>query len=341
MRVLRNVLAIGAVLAMAGTAMAGTIGSDVPWSGDYVAHLSNLDASRIYTGYLANGTTPVTPGVAYTDPTNQLQYYTNPILGQGETSFGVFRIDNVYTGSRVGPNNIAQIGGAPTLWTDGDGGMEIVGIFYGRTDTRVVFNDDAGSIINPADYKQNIRSADDNYKIYYQPKGTLASYYTGPFPTTAGRLAVDQFKGIGYSALNTTIAGSELVLTGGSVHTGGMAAEIIANFDPVSFTGVFDTFLLFDVGIPWNETDPYISPPGTDMEMVFPFDALGNPVPPLAAHAKLHTTTTAFYGTQGWDLSSSDPLSGGATAIPEPLTIIAAFLGISGLAGYMRKRRMA
>ena len=49
--------------------------------------------------------------------------------------------------------------------------------------------------------------------------------------------------------------------------------------------------------------------------------------------------TTYAPGGNGWILGSNDDLAG--AAIPEPVTVLAVFLGVSGLGGYIRKRTRA
>ena len=328
MRGLKLIVLTGLILAIAAPAWAGSIGSDPPFSGDLFMHMVNLDASRLYSGFLANGTTPATLGVWYNDPTNQLEWSDKGLLEDNETAFGVFRIDEVYAGKRVGTCNIMKVDPPALLWHDGDGGKEIVGIFYGRQDDFVRFSDPAplgGS--PPMLWEQDIYASGDEYKIWYQDSGTFNDGVNG----MADRFGTDQFYTIGYDTIGNPIG--ELVLTGNSKLCCGLSWEIDVAFNPVNLEGDFNTLVEFDTGVPWNETD---GPGDTDFLKSFPF----MPGDGGCAHMWLHTTTHAQYVLPDWDMTSSDPLTA-SVFIPEPLTMLGVFLGVSGLGAYIRRRRRA
>ncbi len=315
---------VGLMLVVNATAGAGSIGSDPPFAGDVFMHMKNLDAARLYTGYLANGVTPAATGTWYTDPTNELQWYANPGLEENETSFGVFKIHEVYSAERVGYCNMDSATPENLLWHDGDGGKEIVGIFYGRQDDEVFFVNTTGV---PEANLQLIHSSNDEYKIWYQDWGTFNGGHNG----LVDRFDVDKFETIGYDADHNPIG--ELVLTGSSKECCGAAWEIDVFFNPVGLKGDFVTYIELDTGMPWNETDGLGD---DDFLMAFPFmPGYGG-----CSHLRLHTTTHAQSLYPDWDISSSDPITA-SVYIPEPVTMLGLFLGVSGLAGYIRKRRQA
>ena len=332
MRTLAAVAALGLFLAVTGIASA----SAPPFTGTFYAHMDNYDASRMYTGKLADKVTPVTPGVTYTPA--QLDYF-QPTNADSplETSWGVFRFQMVLEGEVTGPNTITKVAPPNTLWIEGDGNRELVGMFYDRRDISVTFTDvghvDGDAVIpNEALYYQIIKSNDTKYKLWYQPFGSYDNGMGGP----DARTGIDAYPTIGDVAGFTT-----------RVVEGVDADDIFTTFDPAMYVtnlagnttvlpSTTNTYVLLTAG-PWMQPSN-----GVWFDDAFP---LGGAMAPNA-HLSLNSTlkpTDKPNDTNplltAWDVASSDPITGHVEVIPEPVTMLGVFAGISGLVGYLRKRR--
>ncbi len=325
---MRNLACVVIVLAIGSIAW----GSTPPWGGGAIyCHLNDYDMSRIYTGYLADGNTAATSGTIYTDPDNELEYYDSPrATSATETGWGVFRIAGVYEAEETGPNNLTKVSPPNILWQDGDGGKEIVGIYYGQTDVSVQFVD-LGDPNDPGSWLQIIRSEGASYDLYYQDWKTWDEgnwcdpndpHYSRATPTTDP----EKYDTVGWSYDPNSLTwtadpNAELVLSAVGVK-GDQAEEIEITFTPPS-SGNYNTYLDITGGS-WEDWF---------VDGLFPFGGAGG----TDADLRLKATTSAT-NLCDWTLSSSDPLTG-ATIIPEPVTMLALGLGVAGIGGYIRKRR--
>ncbi len=331
MRFLKFTAIVCVFVAVSSPAMATT---SPPWGADpgpgaggaqpIYCHLNDYTMSRIYTGYLADGQTPVTSGVKYDDPGTQLQYYS-PLAAASdtETGWGVFRLAAVYEGEMQGPNNIVKLGPPNILWQDGQGNKEIVGVFYGQEDTAVTFVNLGDP--DPSTWMQVIAAQSNRYEMWYQDWKTYDEGAAGSAGRATPTTDPEKYETIGYdydpnSGTWTQYSHAERVLTGNSV-AGDQSAVVQITFTPPS-SGNLNTYLLLDGG---NWEDAFVE--------VFPFGGAGGTVADLRLKVTTSATTKA-----DWTLSSSDPLTG-ATLIPEPLTMLALGLSAACVGGYIRKRR--
>ena len=330
LRTLAAVAVVGVILAASGLASAAVPGP--PWQGTFYAHMDNYDASRTYTGYLADGVTAVTPGVAYTPA--QLEY-TQPTSADSadETSWGVFRFQVVLQGEVTGPNTITKVAPPNVLWTEGKGNRELVGIFYDRRDLSVTFTDvghkDGDGIVpDPSLYYQIIKSENTKYKMWYQTWGTYDNGDGGP----DARVGIDDYPTVGDDPGNT-----DYVLLGED------ATEIFTVFDPAMYV---PNLIGNPIVLP-STTNTYVKltdgPWLTDGYFVEAFP-LGGAMAPHA-HLSLNSTLKPTDKPHdldptktAWDIASSDPITG-HVIIPEPVTMLSVLAGIGSLFGYIRKRR--
>jgi hypothetical protein len=314
---------LGVVLALTVPASAMGIPFKVPYNGPFVMHLINLDMGTLYTGLEDDGVTPVTDGVEYTP--GELESIRHSTLEDGEDAWGVFRIDTIYTGSNTGPNAISQ--GSVNLYSHADSAYEIVGIFYGRSDNTIEF-DDGGT-------EQEIHSAGDTFEMFVQPKGwsevgatTWDTALSGP----SARIDTNEYPGIGYdgTGTDTIMLGAEQVLVG-TTQAGFLDDEVVSVFEPSGGTGTGS----FDIFLSWTG--------GTQLAL---FDTNGFPnefAPPTpngeTADLRLKGTIVPLVLPLGdpWLVGTSDPAYG--TMVPEPITMAGLMLGVGSVVGYVRRRR--
>jgi hypothetical protein len=298
----------------------------------FEAKLQDVSAGRIYTGLLADGVTPVTPGVTYSDPTNELEWIAPQDGVNGETNWGLFRITQIDEAIPVGNNNLNNKPGGIQFYNQGVDDYEIIGIFYGRVDLAVTFFD--VTPLNPADpLTQFISSADDHYKLYCQ-KTDVPFETTGP----AGRIGADGYAGLGPNGAGVQGIDWEEVIVGESVPGFFLdpATEIDLEFTPDglgSGSGGGTAYIEITGGT-WSDDYiikdrfPFLFPP-----LAFVPNAEG-----LTADLRLQfNTQPVAQGQNTWLVTSEDPLTG--WAVPEPLTMLAVGMAVAGLGGYIRKRR--
>ncbi len=339
MRHLKLLTAVGVMLAVAASAGATGIPFKQPWQGPVVMHLTNYDDSVLYDwngGYLADNVTPIQLGVAYAPA--QVKQYPGIATRPGESAWGVFRIDQILGAEVTGPNSITPVSPNVELYTDGDAGVELVGIFYGRQDVSVTF-------LTPGPLGiQQITGTGDRYEVFAQPVGTYNG--GGPIggPGASNRVAgvPNEYPTVGYvgDGTNTLLPGAQRVLTGVS-QAGVETHEILANFTPDgggSGNGTFNLYVSLGPVDP-DGAGPLGSYVGTD-NYIFDTDAFPNggataSVPGTTADFRLKGTTEPTL--KEWLVRSSDPLTG--AMVPEPLTMLGVLAGIGGVAGYIRKRR--
>jgi hypothetical protein len=232
----------------------------------------------------------------------------------GEDSWGVFWISQIFKGSLTGPNNITPIDLAHPLWSVGQGGVEIAGAYFNRTDIGVQFNAD-GSV--------DFEFVGDTAELFVQPVGTYDNGAAGSSGRIAGQ---DKYATIGYDGAGAQLAGAVKFLTTKSEagFFGTLAAtEGIAHFIPSATTGSGDTDICYSIT------------GGTDMALWDSDVFIPNPGPYNNADARLHVTNSPVTQTAvfDWLTSSSDPMT--ASFVPEPATL--SLLALGGLAVLRRK----
>ena len=335
MRHMKLILAIGIVLAVSATAMATSkIHFSQPWGPDeIICHVIDNGMGTIYLPYNQ-------PLNEWLDPADVPSV---PASGAnvGEDGWGIFQIDAIYKGKWVNePNNVIdRLTGSASdlLWQAGDDGLELVGMYANRVDLAVLFAQDPIS----GEISQFTQSMGDTYEIFSQPVGNYDPSQGSSGRVMAGMVYLDKYTGIGYQADGTPLPGAFLE---GTAYTepgyfGSLAAtEVISEFTPLGgtavVTGTSDMFLTMD-----HSSEILFRNGGWLDEDVF-HPTKGDPGEFNWSDLRLHVTTAPHLpeGDYDWLFTSSDPLTG-AVMIPEPMTMLGVFMGISGLAGYVRKRR--
>ena len=330
MRHLLVLLIVGLVLAVSGPAWAIGIPFTQAYNGPTYWHISDWDAGTFYNGLLTNGS-PALNGHTYTP--SQLQK-TGPSGGvTGEDSWGIFRVESIYTAQvdpfgtdtiTIGSTELYDFGA--TLQT-----TEIMGLFHGRVDDFISFVD--LTPLNLTDpLTQVIQSHGDTIDLYTQPKGSaesLGGLWSNGLGGPSDRLAANQYKGVGYSALNTTIVGSDLALTGG-VQLGFQSDGVISYFTPNATgntgSGTFGLYISWTGGSQLPIWDTNVFPIGY---------SLGGITADLRLQGSI--TPTGLPTGDPWLVHTSDP--GTTSVVPEPVTMAGMLLGIGCLSRYIRKRR--
>jgi len=339
MKALRLWIVLGSV-AVVGALPAGadTIPFRDVWEGPIYMHIHDYSQATTY----AFDTDPLSPtfgrplladgGVGnfntrYTP--DQLVPVVGNGLNAGEMGWSVLQIDVIYKAQQVGPNTISPIDVAHPLFKTGDGGLEIVGTLFGRTDLLVTFalNPIPGGVPT-----LELEFASDRLSIYAQPAGMFDQGAAG----SGGRLQsggvyLDLYASIGVDAAGNPIPGAQLVLTGHSEvgYYGSLAAtEGRASFTPAGASGSGDTDEYFSV-------DGGSMQSAWDSDVFTPNKVLGGPWP--RADLRVHATTSPNTprGTFDWLVESSDP--GSAYFVPEPATL--ALLALGGLVLVGRRKR--
>lgn len=325
-RVMSTTLAAVAILIAGGQVTADSI--PISHIGPHIMHLTNYDDGVVYDyngGFLADGVTPITLGQPYSVSLIATTF-NGYALQPGESTWGVFKIDQSLGGVITGPNTITPAGSNIT-YSDGDAGLELVGIFYGSTDLTVAFAVDPIT----SSLTQVIRSSGSNFEVFTQPAGT---YDDGDAGATA-RAAANEYPGLGYdgTGTNTLLPGAQLVLTG-QTQSGLVTYDAISVFAPSGINtgdGTFAQFISLGT-LPNGAT-------GSDNAFwdsnVFPCGGAVADVAGTTADFRLQGTTSPT--NKPWLVSSSDPLSG--ASIPEPATL--SLLAIGGAALLRKGNRSA
>ncbi len=310
MRCIKLCLVVGLILAVSGTAEAITFNQS--YNGTIMIKLKNYDTGVSYPVSSAVGIAAVDGIVGQTPATNAWNgLFGNPLIpagyayaGQAEDAWMALKVTSIETP------------GGTQLWSDGDGGQELVGMMYGLVDVAV----GAGGMA--------VLSDGFNLDLYEQTAGIF-----NPALGTGGRT--------GFSTYTGATGGTNLL---SAVAVPGIGINDLAALDPTTFGGQLPQFshrsfvaqagLYLDIiSGPWDQliapnswTDPWG----------------GGAVADLFATANFvynDGSTTGGIPISDWDYLSNDPTR--AYYVPEPLTMLAVFTGIAGLGGYIRKRRMA
>ena len=306
---------VGLVLAVSGTASALSLGG---YRGPILIQYINYDMGATYTpqtiadGKAACNAAQVgTVTGSYTIPAG----YT--YAGEQEDAWAIFKVTNITTDNAT----------PTTLWTDGQDGEEIVGMLYGLVDV---------GHFGPAAI-----TVSDGYNLdmYVQSDGQYSELNTGVSGPmgSGGRVAFDRYEGVGYDAMGNALAGAELLLHADSVPGSMDFSGLFFSGETVSHTvSVVDAQSFLNAsGGKWFDQGNIVT--GRTWTQV------PNSVPPNAvvADAYMVSGVVQYDTNEGgdWDYKSTDPVRMGYNPIPEPMTMFAVAMAISGLGGYMRRRR--
>jgi hypothetical protein len=285
---------------------------------------SGTDYSGLGTGLFQPPPNPPTPGV-------------NPGPGAfpGEDTWGVLRVETIHVGniSTIDPFTITA--GTQT-WVHGDEGKELVGIFWGESDIKVTnFADPGGS----GALIQLIEGTGLNFMIWEQDVGHFQD------PTTYSRGSADRgvnpwdYVGVGDDA-------SSVVWASGESEPGFVGTLLATEFKSIFSTdasatipGGASAYFSMWTNDPLDHPAPFPWMVGLQNAIAnsdyFTNGALG----PADIFLNMATDLNNPANTPGgfdWTVTDNDDIIG--YAIPEPLTMLGVFLGVSGLGGYVRKR---
>jgi hypothetical protein len=315
-----------AVIALSGQASAVSFGG---YQGPITMHLTDWDGGTQYNvsdgtytqAQLAALTTVSSLAALETTPQSKLPY-TN---SGGSDSWGVVRIDSIIMGKSPGS----------VLYSAGQNGEQIVGIFYGDHDTSLT-QTTSGTVVQQSFTGTGFQLAFFDYTPYV---GT-ASFTGGP-ALGSGSTASPTYQGVTNSA--------NLLWTIRAV-PGFSATDTVDTF--------FNTF---------NGLNTTVSAGHSLGDMTGLPDAQGNIVAPLdfwsngPQNAELHTLgiSTAnglssadvsfdfnagvdpsqYFERGTWLLQSNDPIRTSVSIIPEPVTMAGLMLGLGCLTRYVRRRK--
>jgi hypothetical protein len=275
---------------------------------DGIAAVDAIPGQILYPGAGASGTEYYTQQGSKVIDANGDGDFTDPgdtpiPAGEDlEDGWGIFRLTDI-----TNTNDSSDI-----LWLDGDGGKEVVGLFYGLSDNGVRDSVTPGETL--------IQSEGMKVDFYEQADGRFDSF-GNENQGSAGRTALATYTGI-------TDAGPGPILS--CVST---AADLL-NFAGLSGPPEFKAFFT-PSGVTGDGT--FISRlnvvGGSNAAM---FDTNGM-VGGLADLTLNGTTTANTTPVANWTVLDEDPFRG--NVIPEPLTMAGLMLGVGSLVGYVRRRR--
>jgi hypothetical protein len=312
-----------------------TVPFSEPWEGPTYMHMRNKAMGTVYTGQFVDGAPVPTgvflqpdggvggdgdtyPALETVDPTGALQ---------GEDGWGIFQVDAIFKGKLVGTNNIIDTDVTNPLYhiSDASHDVEIIGIYHGRSDDWVRFNDDDYSgAWDFGDDSTDVEFSADRVAVYAQQKHTFRdvtrTFLGDPLaePGAAGssaRLGAAAYRGIGYDAAGNPLpeAVATLALTlasepgyWGRFHT----TEGLADFTPEGTSGTGDIDVYYSVTGGDDQAR-------WDSDGFLPTKTAGGPY--ANADFRIHTTDSAVQqsGAYDWLVTSSDPMTSFVN-IPRP-----------------------
>lgn len=296
------------------------------YTGPVEFHLTGRDTAALYTGISVGGScataaacdsvtipagTPIFGGTA--GP-------TGPSFVAFEDAWGIFRVTEISTP-----------GGGTTLWSNGDNGDHLAGIFYNVLDHIVT---QTGSTT------QDIRSIGvggaEGTQIRVQLYDIAANAVLG---APSARTAAGAYPGVTGTAAQLFL--DVLLVTGGAV-TGDPVTELASTFDTSTTSGVSVAFgdivggfgaAMFGGGLGLIPTNNAGSGLFADLRMNFD-------TAPIQSIATLGPDCTGSLATCAqWTVKFNDPVE--AMAIPQPssLLLLGASLMSLGGVGYLRRKR--
>ena len=324
------------VLAVSGTAGAITLiyeeGPNIgQWygPGPVTIKLTNFDVGSLYpigvapTGYSglpapadgggeAAGVAAL-DGVDIVSPPGALALGTYPGLdGFMEDTWGIGKITRI------------EDPALDAVWTTLGKGYELNVIFHSEQD---IFVETQG--VGP---DQRIDGVGLRVDVYSNPTGSFSAV-----GGTALRGAGNTYPGITGGVLELSMLSLPGYINIAGVGAG-LATQFESRFNPVTTTGDGEAFVELIAG-----TNSYAQFNTDGWAMPGPnAAALGGLGFDLTADLRLQfdTSPNLLAGTD-WLVTSDDPVKGTVLLIPEPLTMMAVVLGIGGLGGYIRKRRLS
>lgn len=293
-----------------------------------------------YRGPVIFKTNDVSSGTLYSDPNDITSGSAGPGSMTGEDGWGLLQVMQINIGKIIGVNDIAST--TSSLWSNPPAppppGRELFGVYWNVQDTKV---SSGGGLV------QVTESVGLYFAIWEQDAGTAAAVSTDlGWAGTAGRGLPWEYDRIGgYDPNGLGSTGSPVLwLTGKSTAMGLLGTlagtEYLAGTDLAGGTGFAETYMEVADLTTWVDPNgTTVAGPGKGLHnALFNSNYYVGPGPAGGgANADLYLKmTTSYPGDYDWTISSDDDI--GAIAIPEPITVMAVFLGISSLGGYVRKR---
>jgi hypothetical protein len=275
-----------------------------------------------------------------------------------EDGYGVLRVNSIFKGMVMGTTIVPDPSEPLPIWVDGQYGVELVGMFHSINDTWI--NDPDPGV--PPTGAQNIYAEGIQLEIWEQSiAGGVWGGTAGPALGSSGRIAgaPNAYTGVGVPG---GVAGAELWAAGPGV--GGfvgdptipatLTADFRSTFLPgVAFAGSAGEALVFwnvDAGSQASNLVVafWQSPLGTQADLRTEANLEGNNPANVQSGGVQPMwlpdgTPNPLFGLNlglfDWTVTTNDETKG--MLIPEPLTMIGLFVGVSSLAGYIRKRQVA
>lgn len=343
MRTLKLCMAVGLILSLSGAAWAVTV--PTPDSGWVFLEMTDKTNGTSYAAGVTGTWTRSNPEDSFTGPgvltpTKSPDAWDHDPDGTPnngdewtEDTWGVFGIMKMRQGDpdpNVLPTDVGPLigGNISYEWTStADTGL--VGMFYGGWDYEVQITDATldAFIVKAHDVKFDLWAVDTS-KLLANEGGSVTVDYEGPLFEADRRKAEDR-----YADWIDDADGTKVHLLHAESHSFVFSGDLLAGGN---FQGTGEHYWDFDAN--------YGDGSGTP----------GNPAWNYAWGVHVGQLTDANIGgltdfftdldidptdTRDWMSSSSDDCGG--WIIPEPLTVIGAFMGIGSLGAYIRKRRMA
>jgi hypothetical protein len=302
MKTTRLILMAGLVVACCTPAWAVTVPG-----GPVHIKMDTWVSGTTYSG-LADGT--------YTDPAVFGPAGTaGPGAKSGEDTWGIFKITTINTGNVLVPHQVIDSSGATPPFSDGDGGKELAGIFWGGSDAAVTID---GT-------ETTTESIGLKVAIWEQNAGTFTQ--GGPGARGANPW---EYAGIGdhaSSSLWLTAESTPGLLNGGALPA---TAEVTSTFDLSGGIGTFagTSLSYFQVGSVAGVGEG-------SMNSTFDTDWFWSALFGNQATADFRLFMNTEVDTT-WSLNGQDPLT--TVAVPEPITMFAAISGLGGLGMYLKRR---
>lgn len=233
---------------------------------------------------------------------------TGPLNGVApEDSWGIFKLTDIYNADQ-----------SVRYWSEATSTQEVTGIFWGERDTYL----DQTRTGGPSTITQEIHGVGLNAAFFLGTPVNNFNFTGGPaatgsraggdpvYPTATDGTLIWTFTSV--PGWNSDFPGDEFFTTFRPNLTGPTSTSANGGF-----FGAATAVPVLGTGIWNNLLNPDAIAPGVAAR----FDFTGNP------------------GNHNWLVRSNDPVQ--VDVIPEPVTMLGLFLGVSGLGGYIRRRRMA
>jgi len=229
----------------------------------------------------------------------------------GEDGWGIFKVTDLF---------LDDVSAINPVWSDGDSGVELVGMFSGLTDTYVEQTDTTTHLIQGVGVR---------FELFEQAAGTFDETFGSSARTGA--------------TTYTSVTGGDRVLSFDSAaghlnapgDNGGAAIEFENVFDNGNFTGEGGAFADIDTSVIGDQWAPFL-----DSDSFTNANSIANGVGPADLELQFDTFANPNFGGNGglndWLVQSDDPVRGNIVPLPGAASM---GFGLMGLLAVARKRR--